>query len=165
MAKPVRHRLAHICILVKDIDQAIEHFTNILSVTAPELLEQQIVKEERESGGDKYIQVFFPALGDACDIQLMQPLNPESRLYKYLERHGEGPHHICFSSSDLEDTYKSLNEKGVPLFGQQPKLVDRRLIGSSMMWISPKYAHGLLIEVMRSYKAVDGHLVIGVDRD
>jgi len=148
MAKAVRHRLAHVCILVKDIDKAIAHFTNIISVTDPKLLKQKkVIKEERQSGDDRYMQAFFRAPGDACEIQLMQPLDPESSLYKYLERHGEGPHHICFTSSHLEDTFQQLKEKSVPLFGQQPTLDGDRL-SQRYMWISPRYAHGLLIELM-----------------
>ena len=158
MAKSEKHRLAHICILVKDIDQAVERYTNILSVADPKLLAQTMVKEESYAGEDRYISVFFPAPGDACDIQLMQPLNPESPLYKRLQKYGEGIHHICFTSSHLDDTVRLLKEKGVSIAGDQ-FIVDFERPTSRWTWISPKYAHGVLIELMDSYKAVDGELV------
>ncbi|GAF96594.1 unnamed protein product, partial [marine sediment metagenome] len=47
--------LDHVCILVKDIDQAIEHYTNILSVTAPQVLEQKMEKQESLAGEDRYL--------------------------------------------------------------------------------------------------------------
>ncbi len=157
MAKSVRHRLAHICILVRDIDQAIEHYTNILSATAPELLAQKIAKQECCAGKDRYLTAFFPALGNACDIQLIQPLNPGAPLYQRLEQHGEGVHHICFTSSHLEDTFQQLKESGVLLHGDQ-FIADASNPTLRWAWILPRYAHGVLIEVLDSYKLVDGVL-------
>lgn len=155
MAKNVKHRLAHICVLVKDIDQAIEHYTNILSAVAPQLLEQKAAKQERYAGKDRYVTAFFHAVGDACDIQLMQPLDPESPLHKRLEKHGEGVHHIAFTSSHLEDTFQRLKEKDVSLHGDE-FLFDVNNPNTRWAWILPKYAHGVLIEVMDDYKPVEG---------
>ena len=157
MAKPLKHRLAHICILVKDIDLAIEHYTNILIAAAPKLLQQKIAKQECFAGQDRYLTAFFPAAGDACDIQLLQPLDPESPLGKRLEQNGEGVHHICFTSSHLEDTFQQLKDKGVALHGDQ-FIVDVDNPTLRWAWILPKYSHGVLIEVMDSYKLVDGIL-------
>lgn len=104
------------------------------------------------------MSAFFPALGNTCDVQLIQPLNPESTLYKRLERHGEGLQHICFISSHLEDTLQCLKEKGVSLHGDQ-FVADVSKPTLRWTWILPGYAHGVLIKVMDSYKAVDGQLV------
>ena len=157
MAKQVRHRLAHICILVKDIDEAIEHYTKILSATAPELLKEKISKEEAYAGQDRYVTAFFPVLGDGCDIQLLQLLDSESPLGRRLEKYGEGLHHIAFSSSHFEDTFQQLKERGVSLSGDQ-FISDVDNPDLRWTWISPKYAHGVLIEVMDSYRVVEGRL-------
>jgi catechol 2,3-dioxygenase-like lactoylglutathione lyase family enzyme len=114
-----KNRLAHICVLVRDIDQAINHYKNILSAVAPDLLEKEVTKEENFAGKDRYVTAFFSATGDGCDIQLLQPLDPESPLYKRLEENGEGLHHIAFSSSQLEETFRVLQEKGVALHGDE----------------------------------------------
>jgi methylmalonyl-CoA/ethylmalonyl-CoA epimerase len=139
--------LDHVCILVKDIDQAIERYTTILSVTAPQVLEQKVEKQESFAGQDRYLSAFFRPLGDGCNIQLLQPLNPESPLYKRLERHGEHIHHLAFTSPHLEETAQLLKEKGVSLHSDQlvfdPDKPDMR-----WTWILPGYAHGALIEVM-----------------
>ena len=139
--------LDHVCILVKDIDQAIERYTTILSVTAPQVLEQKIEKQESFAGQDRYLSAFFRPLGDGCNIQLLQPLNPDSPLYKRLERHGEHIHHMAFTSPHLEETARLLKEKGVSLHSDQwvsdPDKPDMR-----WTWILPGYAHGALIEVM-----------------
>jgi len=147
--------LAHICILVKDIDRAIEHYKNILGAVSPQLLKEMVNKEERFAGKDRYVTAFFRAPGSGCDIQLLQPLDPQSPLYKRLERHGEGLHHIAFASSHLEDTFQKLKGKGVSLHGDQ-FIFDANAPDTRWVWITPQYAHGVLIEVMDEYKPIDG---------
>lgn len=139
--------LDHVCILVKDIDKAIEHYTNILSVVAPEMLKHKTQKTEAYSGKDKYLSMVFTAPGDGCNIQLLQPLNPESPLYKRLEQHNEHIHHLAFTSSHLEDTFQRLKEKGVSLYDDQ-FVVNAEDPTTRWTWILPGYAHGALIEVM-----------------
>ena len=95
--------LDHVCILVKDIDQAIERYGNILSVTAPQV-EQKVEKEESLAGNDRYLSCVFRDPGDGCNIQLLQPLDPVSPLFKRLDRYGEHIHHLGFTSSHLEKT-------------------------------------------------------------
>jgi len=157
MARPAKHRLAHICILVRDIDKAMEHYTRILSCVAPRMLKRKIAKQESYAGRDRYLTAFFPAAGEACEIQLLQPLDSESPLYKRLEQHGEGIHHICFSSSQLGDTFKELKEQGVSLHGDQ-FIADINNPALRWFWILPRYTHGVLIEVIDNYKLVDGML-------
>jgi len=151
----VKQRLAHICILVKDIDQAIEHYTNILAAVSPQLLEEKMAREERFAGKDRYVTAFFRGVGNACDIQLLQPLDPESPLFKRLEKHGEGLHHIAFASSHLKDTFQQLKKKGVSLHGDQ-FIFDANAPNTRWVWILPQYAHGVLVEVMDEYKQTDG---------
>jgi len=157
MERSGKERLAHICILVRDIDRAIEHYRNILEAVAPHLLESEIAKQECFAGKDRYVTAFFPAVGEACDIQLLQPLDPESPLYKRLEEHGEGVHHIAFSAPHLEDAFQQLKEKGVSLHGDE-FISDVGNQSIRWVWVLPKYAHGVLIEVMDPYKVVDGVL-------
>jgi len=139
--------LDHVCLLVKDIDQAIEHYKNIFSVVAPEVLEQKVEKGESYAGEDKYLNALFIAPGDGCNIQLIQPLNPESPLYKRLEKHGEHVHHLAVTSPHLEETVQSLKEKGVSIKGDQ-LFWDVNNPTRRWTWIMPGYAHGTLIEVM-----------------
>ena len=154
MAGMVKQRLAHICILVRDIDQAIVHYTNILGAVCPQLLKEDVVKEERFAGKDRYATAFFRAAGSGCDIQLLQPLDPESPLFKRMEKHGEGLHHIAFASSHLEDTFQQLKKKGVSLQGDQ-FIFDANTPDTRWVWIMLQYAHGVLIEVMDEYKPID----------
>ncbi len=153
MAEKETQRLAHICILVRDIDQAIAHYKNIFSAVSPRLLEEEVIKKECFAGEDRYVTTFFSGPGEACDIQLLQPLDPGSPLYKRLEKHGEGLHHIAFASSRLEDTFERLKQNGVSLHGDQ-FIFDVNAPSGRWVWITPQYAHGVLIEVMDEYKKI-----------
>jgi len=116
-----------------------------------------VAKQESFEGKDRYTTAHFIAVGDACDIQLLQPLDPESPLYKRLEQRGEGMHHIAFASSHLEDTFQQLKEKGVSLHGDE-FIWDVDNPSIRWVWILPRYAHGVMIEVMDGYKLVEGLL-------
>jgi len=141
--------LDHVCILVRDIDQAIEHYTAILSVVAPEVLKRKIEKTDAFAGEDRYLTTVFTVPGDGCNIQLLQPLNPESPLYKRLERHGEHIHHLAFSSAHLDEAVQGLKEKGVHLQNDGEQLFsDVNNPTTRWTWILPTYAHGALIEFM-----------------
>jgi methylmalonyl-CoA/ethylmalonyl-CoA epimerase len=154
MEEQARQRLAHICILVRDIDQAIEHYTRILGVVSPSLLNQKIVQEECFAGKDHYLTTFFRAPDVGCDIQLLQPLDSGSPLFNRLEKQGEGLHHIAFASTHLEDTFQRLKQREVTLHGDQFNY-DVNNPDSRWVWITPQYAHGVLIEVMDEYKKID----------
>jgi len=151
--------IVHICILVKDIDKAIEHYTTITGVVSPQMLKRKVVRQERFAEDEKYITAFFDG-GDGCDIQLLQPPDEQSPLYKRLQKHGEGVHHICFASSHLEDTYRMCKEKNISV---NDSIIDERAEGSNKtdirhFWIMPQYAHGVLIEMIDDYKVVEGLL-------
>jgi 4-hydroxyphenylpyruvate dioxygenase-like putative hemolysin len=133
--------------LGRDIDQAIQHYRNILSACSPEVANQKIEKYEAFAGKDKYLSAVFTAGGEGCNVQLLQPLDPKSPLYRRLEKHGEHIHHIAFSSSRLEDTLKGLKAEGVTLHSSE-LIFDVNNPSLRWNWILPQYAHGALIEVM-----------------
>ena len=156
MAKTV----AHLCILVADIDKAIEDYRKIFGRISPELLERPVVKQVRWADDEKYVTAFFEASADACDIQLLAPPDKDSPLHKRLEKYGEGLHHIAFATAHLEDTYQQLKSDGV---GVNDRVVVERPDGNdatdvSHFWILPKAAHGVLIEMIDHYRVQDGRL-------
>ncbi|MDD4860265.1 MAG: VOC family protein [Dehalococcoidales bacterium] len=157
MPKAIHHRFAHVCILVKDIDAAIDHYTHILKALAPQMLKGKIAKMPSRMDDIDYLTAFFPAIGEACDIQLLQPVGTDSVLAQRLAEHGEGVHHIAFTTGHLPDTFTELKEQGVRLHGDN-FLKDGSNPKLQIVWVHPKYAHGVLIEVMDEYKLEDGWL-------
>ena len=144
---------AHVCILVEDLDRAIDDWTKILSVLDPGQLERQIVRyDEFDGGGDGTRWATFVS-DHGAEIQLMEP-DPESHLGQRLAKHGEGVHHVCFTADDPEAVSEQLAAQGIAVSGETnmgPELPWQR-----WNWVLPQSAHGTLVEVARPYKAVDG---------
>ena len=151
MGNDTKQRLAHICILVRDIDRAIAHYSNILGAATPGQFTEKPEKKSCLAGEDSYVTAFFHAAGNGCDIQLLQPLDPKSPLFKRLEKHGEGLHHIAFASSNLVDTFERLQNNGVAMQSDQ-FFFDENTPDTRWAWIKPQYAQGVLIEVMDEYR-------------
>lgn len=152
--------VAHVCILVADIDQAVEDYGRIFRAVSPELVDGKVVKQERWAADEKYITAFFGAAGDGCDIQLLQPPDERSPLHRRLEKYGEGIHHIAFASSHLEDSYQALRARGVSvndsLIPEHPEGDDTTDVRH--FWILPRSAHGVLIEMIDEYQTANGML-------
>ena len=90
---------AHVCLLVNDLDKAVEDWTKILGALDPQQLERQIVRyDDFDGGGDAVRWATFVA-DHGAEIQLMEP-GPETHLGKRLAKHGEHVHHICFTTDD-----------------------------------------------------------------
>jgi methylmalonyl-CoA/ethylmalonyl-CoA epimerase len=77
------------------------------------------------------------------EIELLQPLSPDSPVGKFLERKGEGLHHICFQTPDVDAELEELKRKEVPLVDQAP----RRGLAGMICFLHPKASHGVLVEL------------------
>ena len=145
--------LAHICLLVKDLDKAIEDWTKLLEILDPAQLEERIVRYDAFEGGeDKMRWATFVNAGGA-EIQLMEP-DPDSPLGRRLAKHGEGVHHICFTVDNPEETSQRLAAAGISTSGEVSS--DPTMPWQRWTWVLPDSAHGTLVEVARPYAAVDG---------
>jgi methylmalonyl-CoA/ethylmalonyl-CoA epimerase len=145
--------LAHICLLVEDLDKAVEDWTSILSVLDPEQLAERIVRYEDFEGGEDQMRWATFVSGHGAEIQLMQPA-ADSPLGRRLAKHGEHVHHICFTTDDPEATSKRLAEAGVNVGAEV--FSDPSMPWQRWTWVMPDSAHGTLVEVARPYRAVDG---------
>ena len=130
MTEPVG-RFDHIGIAVHSIAKARVFF------------EQALGAEHRRTGlhssGDFRIAIFD--LHDFC-IELLEPVNPDGFLAKFLEKRGEGIHHITLQTPNLPAKVAQLEAKGVRVVDKSfdnPDAVDA--------FISPKSAHGILIQL------------------
>jgi methylmalonyl-CoA/ethylmalonyl-CoA epimerase len=88
-----------------------------------------------------------------AEIQLMEP-DPDSPLGRRLAKHGEGVHHICFTTDDPEEASRRLAEAGLSTAGEVNS--DPTMPWQRWTWVLPDSAHGTLVEVARPYLAVDG---------
>jgi methylmalonyl-CoA/ethylmalonyl-CoA epimerase len=152
--------LAHVCLLVNDLDKAIADWTKLLEVLDPAQLEQQIVRYDDFEGGDDTMRWATFVNHGGSEIQLMEP-SPTTPLGQRLAKHGEHVHHICFTVDDVETTSKRLAEAGVKVSDEVYR--DPSMPWQQWTWVMPASATGALVEVARPYKAVDGGWVSGSD--
>lgn len=125
-------KINHIAIVVENIEVALSFWQDQLGLKLDHI-------EDVPSQASK---VAFLPIGDG-EVELVEPTDPDSGLSKYLEKRGEGMHHLCFQVDDIEGMLDLLREKGVRLINKTP--VD--LPGRRMAFIHPKAANGVLIEL------------------
>jgi methylmalonyl-CoA/ethylmalonyl-CoA epimerase len=149
-----RGPLAHICFLVRDLDQAVSDWQEILAELDPAQLEEPIVRYDRFAAGDDEMAWATFVNPDGCEIQLLAPLN-DGPLGQRLAKHGEGVHHVCFTTPDLPGAVRRLAERGIALTSEE-LAQDPQLAWQYWTFIAPRSSHGPLIEVAYPYVPVDG---------
>ena len=78
-------------------------------------------------------------------VEVLEPAGAESAVSRFLEKRGEGMHHICFRVDDVMATANRLAEAGYQVIDEQPRI---GLHGEKLVFIHPKSAHGVLIELL-----------------
>ena len=126
-------KIEHIGIAVKNLEEA--------NATYRALLDAEPYKsEEVESEG--VITSFFQ-VGET-KIELLEATNENSPIYKFIEKRGEGIHHIAFDVEDIEAEIARLERKGFLLVSHMPKPgADNQLVA----FLHPKSAKGVLVEL------------------
>lgn len=125
-------RMDHIGIAVRSIDQARKFYEDQLGA--------KFVREFEHFSGDFKLGIFD--LDGFC-IELLEPINPDGFLAKFIARKGEGVHHITLQTPNLPEQCHRLEESGV-------RVVDKnfdRDTGGVDAFISPKSSHGVLIQL------------------
>ena len=128
--KPIK--INHVAIVVQDIDAALNFWEQTFGL---ELDHVEDVPSQKS-------KVAFLPLGES-EIELVQPTTTDSGLANFLEKRGEGMHHICIEVEDIDATLAELKSKGVRLINEVPE----ELPGRKMAFIHPKAANGVLVEL------------------
>jgi methylmalonyl-CoA/ethylmalonyl-CoA epimerase len=126
-------KIDHIGIAVADLDAAIEKYTEITGKPA----HKEIVLEQR------VVTAFFP-VGEVR-LELLKGTDPESPISKFIEKRGEGIHHICFEVADLDQTKKALSKQGLQFIEGAS---EQGAGGSKVAFVHPKSTGGVLIELV-----------------
>ena len=130
--------LEHIGIAVKDFAAANALFTKLLNAEPYKM-------EEVLSEG---VNTSFFRMGEA-KIELLEGLTPDSVITKFLEKKGEGIHHLAFEVEDIYAEMERLRAEGFTLLNEQPKRgADNKLV----CFVHPKTANGVLVELCQEIK-------------
>jgi len=147
--------LAHVALLVRDLDQAVEDWKRILKTLDPSQLVEPIVRMDRFGPESDPIRwaTFVSTAG--AEIQLIEPLGTDGPRARRLAEEGECVDHICFVHEDLPKAMGELDDAGVALTTKEP-VSDPRL-PISWAYIPKEGGHGVPVEIAYRYKPVDGH--------
>ncbi|QEC50564.1 hypothetical protein FSW04_25240 [Baekduia soli] len=147
--------LAHIALLVRDLDKAVEDWTRILTVLDPDqLLEPPVIMPRFGPESDPVRWATFICPGGA-EIQLVEPLGEGGRA-QHLAKHGECVDHIAFVHPDPAAAARALDAAGVEVTSTE-LATDDRLPWQGWTFVTEDAAHGARVEIAYPYVAVDGH--------
>jgi methylmalonyl-CoA/ethylmalonyl-CoA epimerase len=140
MAKGILENLYHVAVAVRNIDEAEKLYETALGLRVEhrEVVEDQRVKTS----------MLVPEKGGAA-VELLEPLSEDSPISKFLDKRGEGIHHICFLVDDIEASLERLKREGVKLIDESPR---PGAYNSRVAFIHPKAMNGVLIELAEIVK-------------
>jgi len=124
--------IEHIGIAVNDLNEAIPYYENILGLKCYSIEE---VKDQK-------VKTAFFKIGQT-KLELLESTSPESPIAKFIEKRGQGVHHIAFAVDGIENALSEVEEKGVKLIDQQPR---KGAEGLDIAFLHPKSTFGVLTE-------------------
>ena len=127
-------QIDHIGIAVRDLDEALNIYMNILGLKSEgtEVIEEQNV-------------MVASFLVGGVKIELLQPTDPDGPIGKFIEKRGEGLHHIAFRVENIDASLRDLRTNGVGLIDENARIGAG---GSRIAFIHPKNMKGVLIELV-----------------
>jgi methylmalonyl-CoA/ethylmalonyl-CoA epimerase len=129
-------RVEHIGIAVKNLSESLTVYERLLGV--PSYKQEQVLSER--------VTTAFFQKGET-KIELLESMDPEGVIAKFIEKKGEGLHHIAFEVADIKAEMERLKKEGFKLLMDEPKMgADNKLI----CFIHPKSASGVLVELCQS---------------
>jgi methylmalonyl-CoA/ethylmalonyl-CoA epimerase len=127
--------LDHVGIAVRDLDAAVDYYASAFgaAVAHREIIESDGVEEALIAVADSY-------------IQLLSPRRDDSPVAKFLERHGEGLHHVGYRVDDCAAAVEAVRATGGKLIDDKPRPGSR---GTTVAFVHPKGAFGTLVELVQ----------------
>lgn len=124
--------IEHIGIAVKELEPAIRYYEDVLGLTCYAV----------EEVTDQRVRTAFFMVGQT-KIELLESTDPEGPVGKFIEKRGEGVHHIAFAVEGIESCLENVKEKGVGLIDAMPR---RGAEGLDIAFLHPKSTFGVLTE-------------------
>jgi methylmalonyl-CoA/ethylmalonyl-CoA epimerase len=135
-------RIHHVGIVVRTLEEGYRFYRDTLGLP---LLAEATVK-------DQGVRAALLKAGES-EIELLEPIDPQGGVAKFLERRGEGLHHVCFATDDVAGELAATKAKGIPVIDNQP----RRGLAGMICFLHPKAQHGVLIEYAEPFPEDAGH--------
>jgi len=130
-------KIDHIGIAVNSIEDAVKLYTDVLGLKLKDI---EVVEEQK-------VKTAIIPVGES-KIELIESTDPEGVIAKYIEKRGEGMHHLALEVSNIQETLETLQEKDIPLIDQEPR---KGVEDTSIAFLHPKGTK-VLIELVEPRK-------------
>ena len=124
-------KIHHVGIVVRSLDEAYAFYRDALSLPVHK---EAVIQ-------DQGVRAALLTIGES-EIELLEPIAPGTGVARFLEQRGEGLHHLCFETDDINNELETAKRRGVRLIDQQP----RAGLAGMICFLHPKSNHGVLIE-------------------
>jgi methylmalonyl-CoA epimerase len=130
-------QIDHVGIAVTDLDSGIARYQELLGVSPS-------VRKRMEKDG---IEAAMLDLG-STHVELIAPIGPESAISGFLEKRGEGMHHVAYRVDDIRAALAQLRGQGARLLDEEPRV---GVMGHLVAFIHPQSAGGVLTELVEAH--------------
>ena len=124
--------IEHIGIAVANLEESIKYYERVLGLKCYAI----------EDVKDQKVRTAFFQVGQT-KLELLESTDPEGPIGKFIEKKGEGIHHLAFAVNNIECALKSVGEKGVRLIDEKPR---KGAEGLDIAFLHPKSTYGVLTE-------------------
>ena len=124
-------KIHHVAVVVRNLEEAFGFYRDTLGLP----VHKAAVVE------DQGVKAALLTIGNS-EIELLEPINANGGVAKFLERRGEGLHHICFETDDVYAELAATKAKGIEVIDQTP----RKGLAGMICFLHPRANHGVLIE-------------------
>jgi methylmalonyl-CoA/ethylmalonyl-CoA epimerase len=125
-------KVHHVGVVVRDMEQAMRFYRDTLGL---HVYKQETIQEQG-------VKAALLTLGDS-EIELLEPVVPDTGVARYLERKGEGLHHVCFQVDDIERDLEALKARGTEMIDQTTRIG----LAGRICFLHPNAMDGTLVEL------------------
>jgi methylmalonyl-CoA/ethylmalonyl-CoA epimerase len=130
-------KIHHVGVVVPNLDQAMTFWRDVLGLSLTKVATIQ----------DQGVRAALLLAGES-EIELLEPLNPDNGVGKFLARRGGGLHHLCFETDDVAKELEGARAKGIQLIDQKP----RPGLAGMICFLHPKSTRGVLVEYAQPFE-------------
>jgi len=124
-------KIHHVGIVVQSADEALKFYRDALGLP---VTDDRVIEDQGVRG-------VLLRIGGS-EIELLEPTRDDTGVAKFLASRGEGMHHICFESDDVDKELEGARQKGIELIDQKPRLG----LAGMICFLHPRSNHGVLVE-------------------
>lgn len=124
-------KIHHVGIVVRSLEEAYAFYRDTLGLPV----------HKEATVEDQGVKAALLTIGNS-EIELLEPINENGGVAKFLEKRGEGLHHICFETDDVNAELEATMQKGIAVIDKKPRVG----LAGMICFLHPKANHGVLIE-------------------